>query len=155
MDLEIVETLNGGDLLIKNNDLSMIEGLQNMPYIGMFGGNVGHVTKEYKPIEQRFDFWGNTLFSNDKRNIQFNSLTENVLNNIALTSSGRLTLEDSIKSDLSFFSEFSTINVFTQLESVDRIKIFIEIKEPTNTQTNQFVYIWNATKQELINGNNS
>jgi len=45
MDLEIVETLNGGDLLIKNNDLSMIEGLQNMPYIGMFGGNVGHVTK--------------------------------------------------------------------------------------------------------------
>jgi hypothetical protein len=72
-----------------------------------------------------------------------------------LTSSGRLTLEDAIKSDLSFFSEFSTINVFTQLESVDRIKIFIEIKEPTNTQTNQFVYIWNATKQELINGNNS
>ena len=39
-DLQIIENGDGGDAVLNGNDLSIIDGFQNMPYLGMFGGNV-------------------------------------------------------------------------------------------------------------------
>lgn len=150
-DIELKETLEGGDFIIKNNDLSIIEGWQNMVYIGLFGGNVEQSTQEYNVGEQRFDWWGNSLFYQDKPKPQFNSLTERLLNETPITSSGLQKIHQSISSDLSFMSDFAEISVSVIAISIDKIRIMILIQELNSKLSNEFTYIWDATENELIN----
>lgn len=149
-DLEMRETGDGGDLILKGNDLSVIEGFQNMPYLASFGGNVAASTEGAKvPDEQAFDWWGNHLLLTDDKTIQYNSDFERRLTEVALSSSGRIQLEQAILSDLDFMKAFSIISASVSIESVDRIKISIQIQEPDNLGSNAFVYIWDGTKLEL------
>ena len=85
MDLKLIETGSGGDIVFNGSDIEVVSGFQNMPYLGMYGGNVQQSTKEFLPNEQRFDHWGNNLLMLKNENIQFNSDLERLLLNIALT----------------------------------------------------------------------
>lgn len=149
MDLRIVETFDGGDAVLKGNDLEIVSGFQNMPYIGLFGGNIEESTRTYNEGEQRFDFWGNTLFHDQDSKIQFNSDTERILAQVALSSSGRLLIEQAVKRDLSFMGDFSSVTSSVSIIDNNRIKIHIIIQEPENVQSNEFTYIWDSTEQEL------
>jgi len=151
-DLKMIETFNGGDILLNGNDLCVINGFQNMPYLGMFGGNIFESTDEFNVNEQRFDFWGNELLMLNDYVIQFNSETERLFNEVALNSSGRLLIEQTITEDLKFMTEFSTVTVSASIISDDRIEINIKIQEPNNLESNEFTYIWDSTKQELSGG---
>ena len=148
-DLEMVETGDGGDFVLVGANLSVIEGFQNMPYLGLFGGNVESSTKEFLTTEQRFDWWGNSLLMPNQLAIQFNSETERVLNTTALNSSGRLIIEQAVKNDLEFLESFSTLAVVVSIIDVDRVKIFISIQELGRQESTEFVYIWDATESEL------
>lgn len=150
MDLKLVETLNGGDLVKKPKDLSVIRGLQNMPYLALFGGNVEASTPT-KRIEsqQAFDWWGNSLLMPQDQSTQFNSQTERVLHSVALNSAGRLLVEQAVIKDLQFMRPFANIAVRTAIVALDTIAIGILIQEPDNLQAKEFIYIWDATKQEL------
>lgn len=144
MDLEIVETLNGGDLVKKAKDLSVICGLQNMPYLALFGGN----TEESTPVirlanKQYHDFWANEILWPKNLSLQFNSETERVLNTVALTSSGRVVIEQAIKKDLEFLRGEADVRVSVSIINDDRITIAIQILQQT------FAYIWDATNREL------
>jgi hypothetical protein len=67
MDLRLVETGNGGDLIRTINDLNVINGLSNYPYLAMFGGNVSQSTPQTKEVgEESFDWFGNVFL--DKKN---------------------------------------------------------------------------------------
>lgn len=149
-DLKLIETLNGGDLVLLGNDLVVIGGLQNMPYLGIFGGNIEESTKEFNVDEQRFDFWGNDLLMLNQPEIQYNSETERLLSDIALNSSGRLIIEQTIAKDLEFMTKFSKVSISSSIVSSDRIEINIKIQEPNNVESNEFTYIWDSTKLELI-----
>lgn len=46
-DLKLKETGSGGDLIFNGNDLEVVEGFQNMPYLGIYGGNLEQNTKEF------------------------------------------------------------------------------------------------------------
>ena len=155
-DLELIETGNGGDLVLLGNDLSVIEGFQNMPYLAMFGGNVDASTGEFIPEEQNFDYWANSLLFFDTPEVQFNSDLERLLNNVALSTSGRQQIEQTVKTDVAFMLGFSTIEVEVEvaITAVDRLEILIKIQEPTNLQSNEFTYIWDSTQQELTAINN-
>lgn len=152
-DLVVYETGNGGDIKLKGNDLALTDGLTNMPYLALFGGNPEANTAPGRlPNEQAFDWWGNSiLFPNDE-SIQFNSNFERALGEVSLTSSGRIILEGKIKKDLAFMgkSEFAEVTVSTSVLSVDRIEFTIKVQEPGNPQDREFIYIWDATKNELI-----
>ncbi|KKM20617.1 hypothetical protein LCGC14_1643660 [marine sediment metagenome] len=153
MDLEVIESGNGGDLVQKGNDLSQIFGFQNMPYLALFGGNVEASTPvERIPSEQAFDWWGNFLLSN-KPEVQFNSLTERTLNNVAVNSSGRLEIENAVKKDLEFMSTFAEVSVDVSIVSTDRVRILITVLEPENLDPKEFQFIWDFTKQELHDNN--
>jgi hypothetical protein len=150
VDVKVIETGNGGDLSRKTKDLFVIEGLENMPYLGMFGGNVQANTAVKRLLnEQAFDFWGNNLFHPNDYSLQFNSLTERTLNNTALTSAGRLLIENAVKKDLQFMQPFAEVDVEVSILATDKIKIFITIQELGNLQSKEFIYIWDATKKEL------
>jgi hypothetical protein len=73
MDLAIIETGNGGDLQLVGNDLAMVNGIENMPYLGMFGGNIEESTVNKVEKLQSFDWWGNNLLMPGNQSIQFNS----------------------------------------------------------------------------------
>lgn len=149
VDLRLIENKDGGDCVLNGNDLEMISGFQNMPYIGMFGGNVEQSTLGPKTTEETFDFWGNFLFHPTEQPIWFNSKTELLLKSVALTSSGRIQIQEQVKKDISFMELFSQITVSVSLITVDKVQISIKIQEPNNLQSTDLIYIWDATQQEL------
>ena len=149
-DLRLIETNDGGDLVVLGSDLEVINGFENMIYLGLFGGNIEESTRKYNPTEQRFDYWANDLFAQNDSSIQFNSNTERLLNNISISSSSRLLIESTVKDDLAFMTDFGTLIVNVSLTSINRIEISISFQELNSVSSNDFTYIWDSTKNELI-----
>lgn len=144
MDVQVVLTNDGGDLVKNPKDLAMILGLENMPLLALFGGNVEASTPVQRLANQEsFDWWGNNLLMASDPSIQFNSETERLLNNVALSSSGRLQIEETVKKDLAFLSPFADIKAEVKLVSVDRIAIGLKIEQK------KIVFIWDVTNKGL------
>lgn len=149
MDVAIVETNNGGDFVKRARDLATIEGFQNMPYLALFGGNTKASTPSKRlSNEQAFDFWGNTLEKNNP-DVQFNSNTERVLNEVHLSSSSRLTIAQAIKDDLKFMAPFAKAKVAVSIISDDKAVLGVRLLQPDNIQEKDFIFIWDATRKEL------
>lgn len=125
-DLAIVETGNGGDLQQVGNDLGVVNSIENMPYLGMFGGNEEASTTDV-PVANDQSFWGNDLLMKSDPSIQFNSAVERAINNVSLTSQGRAVLEAAIENDLSFLSDLAKITVTVTFVGIDRINVNIRM----------------------------
>lgn len=150
-DITLVETGNGGDIQLKGNDLDTSATIFNQIYMGLFGGNPeASTTGEELETQQRGDWWGNGLLFPDQPGDQQNSRLEKVLTEVALNSSGRIKIEETIKKDLKFLEEIAEITVETSIIGVDKIEITIFAQEPGNLQKQEFIFIWDATKAELI-----
>lgn len=151
IDLLLVERGDGGDLVLPDgaNDFVTIEGLQNMVYLALFGGNIAGSTKDVVPGEQSKDWWGNRTFLEENPQQQLNSLTETTLNEIALTSQGRLVLEQSVLSDLEFMTSFAEVSALVSFIGVDRVSIMVTLIQPDNRGESSFTFIWDATRLEL------
>lgn len=149
IDLKLVETGDGGDVVLKGNDLEMIEGFQNMPYLALFGGNVEDSTTGEKVKEQAFDYWGNFLLHPTQRELWLNSGTERLMLTTAITTSSRIRMEEQVKKDLEFMKPFAIVESNVFLVSEDRISISISISQPTSNELLNFSYIWDATNNEL------
>jgi len=150
MDLLLIETGNGGDFVRTKNDFRMIDGFQNMVYLALFGGNTQASTPTQRlDSQQAFDWWGNSLLMPNDQGIQFNSETERMLMKTPLTSSGRILIEDAVRSDLKFMKEFATVSVAVSIISDNRVAIGVKAQEPDNVQKRDFIFLWDATRQEL------
>jgi hypothetical protein len=150
MDLELLETGNGGDLVKKVRDLSVISGFQNMAYLALFGGNPNHSTPVNRLSNtQDFSWWGNNLLFKEKPEFQFNSLTESVLMNVALNSSGAAKIEQAVKKDLEFMKKFADLTISVSILSDTRCEISVKINQPENEQNKDFVFVWDSTQKEL------
>lgn len=151
MDLELIETGDGGDIVKTAKDISVIYGLQNMPYLALFGGNIEASTDIRRlPNEQAYDYWANSLLFRDNSSIQYNSLTERTLHQVALTSAGRLQIEQAVLQDLQFMKAFTKVAVSVAIIATDKVRIGVKIQEPDNVEQKVFVFIWDATKRELV-----
>ncbi len=149
-DLEVLETLNGGDIIKNDTDIEVITGFQNVVYLALFGGNPGQSTPDTREVnEQNFDFWANSLLLDEKKAAQYNSLTENRLRNIALTSSGVDLLTQDIEKDLEHVKEFANVDVQVSILSETTLEIKVGLQQPDNEQNKEFVFIWDATEKEL------
>lgn len=150
-DLALHETGNGGDIQLQGNDLVTTGSIFNQIYMGLFGGNpAASTTGAELDTEQRLDWFGNGLLFQDEPEIQQNSTLERTLNEVALNSSGRLQIEEAVKADLAFLRDVAEISVETSVTDIDRIQITILVQEPDNIQEQSFIFIWDATKEEII-----
>lgn len=150
-DLALHETGNGGDIQLQGNDLVTTGSIFNQIYMGIFGGNpAASTTGTELDTEQRLDWFGNGLLFQDEPEIQQNSTLERTLNEVALNSSGRLQIEEAVKADLAFLRDVAEISVETSVTDIDRIQITILVQEPDNIQEQSFIFIWDATKEEII-----
>lgn len=156
MDLLVIENGNGGDIKQSGNDLLMQGGFGNMIYLAMFGGNIQGVTKEKLPTEESKDWWGNNLLMPQDASIQFNSLTEKTLMEVALNSSGRIIIEQAVKKDLDFMKSFSVVTVTVTIPATDKVKINVKITQPEGSQGSipdafrEYIFIWDATLNALV-----
>ena len=119
MDLMMIETGNGGDLVLRGNDLATVTGYENIPYLACFGGN---------------DWWGNDLLLTDGASIRFSSTTEDVLKTVALNSAGRIAVENAILADLAFLKQEvpgTEITVSATVVNSDRLDIELNINGQT------------------------
>lgn len=148
-DVYLIETGDGGDVVLQGNDIKLIGGLENMIYIALFGGNPGNSTFGPKEDEQVFDFWGNFMLHPSEREVWFNSTLEYLLENTAITSSGRYQLEQAVLNDLQFMTRFAKVSASVQLIGIDKVKIDVIVMEPSTQTSTEFSYIWNATNQEI------
>lgn len=148
-DVYLIETGDGGDLVLLGNDIKMIDGLENMIYLALFGGNPGFVTSGAKNTEQAFDYWGNFMLNPSEPRVWFNSTLEYLLDNTAINSSGRVKLEQAVINDLKFMNDFAKVSASVTLTGVDQVKISVIVIEPSTLNSTEFSYIWNSTKQEI------
>lgn len=150
MDVQVIETGNGGDLNIKGSDLAMVFSFENMPYLALFGGNKESSTRPRLESEQAFDYWANSILFVSDPSIQFNSETERALETIPLTSSGRLQIEEAIKKDLEFMKPFAIVKVVTEIIATDVLRIAINIIKPDNLEEKQYIYIWENGRLDFV-----
>lgn len=150
-DILLYETGNGGDLSIYNNDLELCQSIYQMVYLCFFGGNVEQSTKGNElPNDQRADWWANALlFANNKAK-QFNSETEKTLNNVALNSSGRISILRAAEADLSVLKNIAVCKVDVILQRHDKVEIQVRITKPILTDSTYLQIIWDAVKNEVI-----
>lgn len=145
-DVLIYENGDGGEIQLVNGDLATTNSLANQPYLAHFGGNVeASTTGDEVPGEERFDWWGNVFFENEP-DAQMNSELERALNNNSLNAAGRSEIERRAKQDIEFLNELSEVQTSVFLVGPDRVRIDDFIQEIETT----YKYIWDATKQELI-----
>ena len=152
MDAALVETGNGGDLKIINNDLAPQGGWGNMVYMGMFAGNYEASTRNRVPAEEMKDYWAHALLLPQDSSKQLNSLTERTLASTPLNSAGRVLIEQAVKEDLKFMSAFAVVTVKVTIVSDDKVNILVRVQQPDNGSSavyREYIFIWDATKQEL------
>ena len=148
-DVYLIETFDGGDVVLQGNDVKTINGLENMIYIALFGGNVGSSTFGPKESEQVFDFWGNYLFHPSDREVWFNSTLEFLLQTTALNSSGRYKLEQAVLNDLQFMTKFAKVTASVEIIGIDKVKISVIVMELNSTNSVEYSYLWNGTQAEI------
>jgi hypothetical protein len=148
VDFKLRETGSGGDLVFAGGDIKLTAELYNQPYLGRFGGNKeASTTDQFEDGEERGDYWANPLLLADEPNCQFNSKFEKALNEIELSSSGRIKLERVAGEDLDYLDGFADHESEVSITTVDRVKLTDKISQGNNKG---FSYIWDEAKDEVI-----
>lgn len=149
LDVYITETTNGGDAVLLGRDVMTVSGWESMVFLALFGGNPEQSTSERNEGEQSFDWWGNSLLFPDNPDRQFNSFTERALKEVALTSSGRLQIQQAVETDLEFMRAFAEVTVETAIVETDRIEIRISVRKPDQLQEQVYIYLWDGLTGSL------
>ena len=56
MDLKLIETGDGGDLVFQNGDIKLTSEVYNQPYLAHFGGNIENSTTDEFSEEDKKQF---------------------------------------------------------------------------------------------------
>jgi len=148
----IFEDGNGGQLVLRNNEIVQTKSVATLAYLLMFGGNVAADTKkENARGELKFDWWGNDP-TEPKAN-WINSKTERTLKGSELSSSSRYVIENAVKEDVKPLEKYGKVTVNVSFISINKIKIVISISEPDKINDQSLTLVWNATRSEIIEKN--
>lgn len=145
-DEELYETMNGGDGRTEGNDLSIVWGLENMPYLAMFGssGESGATVRGAEVAGA--GWWGNELLLGDIPDGQILSETEGLLRTVALTSGNRVLIEDAVRRDLAFLERQvpgTTITVTVRYGEADEPNGNKKVEIFGNAGGQEFYILWN------------
>lgn len=150
-DILLYESGSGGDFLIRNKDLVLVESLFQQCYIALFGGNLEADTLGNElPNQIREDYWANSLFHVERIEKQFNSVTERTLNDTALNSAGRNKIQNAVDTDLKYLKSIATITTNVSILSSSRVQILITLRKPDNLEDKTLKIIWDNASLETI-----
>jgi len=125
-DLEIYESGNGGELVLKADDLRLQLGFSNQIYLALFGTATDFWAAETLPFLPDF----------------FQTLQTTVLNTAGLG-----IVEDAAKAQLKFMEDFSTIEVNCSMPAIGRLIIAVTVTEPSGA-AEKITYLWDGQRIE-------
>lgn len=150
-DVLLFESGDGGEMAVLSGDLELTETLYQQVYLALFGGNVEQNTRtDFLFTEERFDWWGNSLFFGEVQSKQFNSNTERVLRNVALNSVGRLSVISAVEQDLQYLSDLLDLSVDVEFFGVNKIRIIVKFNRKGNQEDKVLQLVYDNAKNELI-----
>lgn len=159
MDIELIETFDGGDFVLKEvqdesgvfHDLQLDGGMTTAIYLSHFGGNVdASTTGNETPGTLRGDWWGNALIPDEPAK-QANSGLERALLELPLNSGNLLKIEDRARADLSWMVEervTKSIDSEALLIAPEKVKI-IDTVEESQADTDFNAY-WEYDKNKVL-----
>ena len=139
-DLLLTETGNGGDLVIRDNDLVLTSNLSNQIYLALFGGNIVDDNGE-----QFNEYWANAELSDESKYV---SQFERTLNEVVINSSGLQRLHEAANKDLEFLKKYVNYTLELSILNKDSISLYIDIKAPNNVE-NKVSIVWNSTTKTV------
>lgn len=148
IDFVRYETLDGGSVFFydKKKDLQTTRSLFTFVYVLILGGNVeASTTGAELPREKRFDFWGNAAFYPNTPEKWFNSNFERAINNIELSSVGRIRLEQALNDDLKKLKTYGRLTAAVSITGNNRIRADISLED-----VGVFTLTWQANLNEEI-----
>lgn len=150
-DIALYESGSGGELLVLNNDIALIETLYQQVYLRLFGGNVeANTTGTEIEGQQRNDWWGNALLFSNRKDKQFNSNTERILDNVTLNTAGRIDIKRAVESDLNNLSNIADITVNIVILSHNKVEISVLLQKPEDIEDKILQFIWDNARKEVI-----
>jgi hypothetical protein len=145
----LFEDGNGGQLVLRNNEIVQTASLATLAYLLMFGGNVEAETEKENAVgELKFDWWGND--PNKPSDTWINSRTERILRGIEVSSSSRYKIEEAVKYDVRSLEQYGEVSVEVSFVSMSRVKIVITIAEPSVKNDQSLTLVWEASRNEII-----
>lgn len=133
-DILLIETNNGGDMVIENNDIKMTNSFVNQVYLALFGGNVYSDNGE-----QQNEYWANELFIEENK---YQSMFEKTMMEVVLNSSGLEKIKQAVDVDLAYLKKYANFTIDVSILSKDSLSLYILIKAPNNTDE-KIRIIWN------------
>jgi hypothetical protein len=150
-DFSIYASGNGGELLFIDDDLNLAESLLQQVYIALFGGNVEGVTLgNEREGDLRKDWWGNSLLFGDETAKQMNSLTEKTLKTIALSSLGRVAIQNSVNEDLAFLNRIVDVSADVSIKDRNRLIIYVRLNRYKGKEDVLLQFLWDNIQNTLI-----
>ena len=138
MGYDIYETGQGGDILVTNNGVENTSAIYAIIYVTLFGGN-----------EDNSDYWANDLCLKNNPEKQYKGNLEYKLKNTSLTPSGLEEIKDFALNLLKQIEYLATFTVEIRVVN-NNLKIIINAFEPETNKTDEIIFVWNATKNEII-----
>lgn len=148
MDIRLSETLDGGDMVLKEvedpsglfHDIELDGGLETSIYLSHFGGNVeASTTGNEQPGVLREDWYGNAFVEDPNR--RANSELERALFQLPITSGNLLKYEDVSERDLKWMldngiaSSVESDAIITAPEAVKITDTIVQPDKDTDTVT--------------------
>lgn len=123
---------NGGDVQKLGNDIAIITSRENYVYLSFFGGNLEESTPAVdNPNRKAKDYWANSLLYKNNPAKQMNSSLERTLQTTALTSAGRIRIENAARDDLKWITNLGAqVTVTVTLPWVNSVKIEVKTIYP-------------------------
>lgn len=140
IDFLIVETGDGGDLVLENEDLKTTNSFSNQIYFALFGGNFNSENGE-----QNNEYWANTFLPEENKYV---STFEKTLNEVTLNSSGLEKLTNAVNSDLSFLKKYVNYTIDLSILDENSLYLYIVIKAPNNVEEKNHI-IWNNELKKI------
>lgn len=148
----IFEDGNGGQLVLRDNEIIQTSSIATLAYLAMFGGNVEAETqKENATGELKYDWWGND--PNKPSSTWINSRSEKVLRGIEISSSSRYRIIEAVKYDTKVLEQYGSVNIDVTFPDLNNVKIVITISEPSIKKDQSLSLVWDATRNEVIEKN--
>lgn len=138
MDLLIVPTLDGGDLLTKNGQAALDPSPRTAIYLSLFGGNVDDSGDDSDNSKQ---WWGN-LVATDEAAV-YRSRTQWALTRYPPSPDNLTRIEEAASLDLEWLrQEFEQVDVSARMLALDRLELIVELTIDGVTTPYTFQVAW-------------
>lgn len=140
LDVRMIHTPDGGEIVIENGTVEMADGLFNAFYLSTFGGNEDDDGTESTKAKQ---WWGNLGERRPAR--QLRSRTQAIMRSLPLVPGNLRKVEDAVAADTAWMLDAKVASSISALASIpghNRLRLDVSIQVGSAVYTESFTEQW-------------